>query len=152
MEDNILYMERFCGMEEYPLKDSIWYILKGDGTEYDPDQLYLEMNFEKGRVMHEDTRFLDEEPFWNLVFYSFQMPDIVPQAGLCMEQPNERQDVYGNLYYGEHQPTMDNKMEILMIDGDRLKVRLTGVTEDVNYYDGSKPKSTLQITAWFNKK
>ncbi len=47
MEDNILYMERFCGMEEYPLKDSIWYILKGDGTEYDPDQLYLEINFEK---------------------------------------------------------------------------------------------------------
>lgn len=152
MEDNILYMERFCGMEEYPLKDSTWYIIKGDRTDCDPDRLYLEMNFEKGRVMHEDTQFLDEEPFWELIFYSAQMPEIILQAGLCMEQLNERHDVDANLYYGEHQPTLDNKMEILAVDGDRLKIRLTGITEDVNYYDGSKPKSTLQIIAWFDKR
>ena len=26
-----------------------------------------------------------------------------------------------------------------------------GITEDVNYYDGSKPKTTMELVAWFDK-
>ena len=69
-----------------------------------------------------------------------------------MELPNKDREVDANLYYWEHQPTLDNKMEILAAEEDRFLIRVTGITEDVNYYDGSKPKSTLQITAWFEKK
>lgn len=161
MEENVLYMMRFCGMEEYALKSAVWYIIEGDGTEDDPDGFYLDMKFERGRVLHEDTHdeehpSMDAEPFWELSFSNVHSPaiapTIVPQVGLCMEQPNKEHDVYGNLYYWEHQPTLDNKMEILAADGDRFLIRLTGITEDVNYYDGSKAKSTLQITAWFEKK
>lgn len=157
MDENVLYMMRFCGMEEYALKSAVWYIIKGDGTDYDPDSFCLDMKFEQGRVLHDDTHneelpFMDAEPFWELVFRSPEMPTIVPQVGLCLELPNEKHEVEGNLYYWEHQPTMDNKLEILAAEGDRFLIRLTGITEDVNYYDGSKPKSTLQITAWFDKK
>lgn len=156
MEENVLYMMRFCGMEEYAIKKAVWHIIKGDGTDYDPDLLHLKMHFERGRVLHEDTHdekhpSMDAEPFWELLFGSAQMPSIIPQTGLCMELPNEEQEVDANLYYWEHQPTLNNKMEILASDGDRFLIRLTGITEDVSYYDGSKPKSTLQITAWFDK-
>ena len=26
-----------------------------------------------------------------------------------------------------------------------------GITEDVNYNDGSKPKNTMELVAWFDK-
>lgn len=57
----------------------------------------------------------------------------------------------GNLYYMEHQPAIDNKMEVIEVKGERLKIRLTGITEDMNYYDGSKPKHTMHLVAWFAK-
>ena len=46
---------------------------------------------------------------------------------------------------------MDNKMMVIEVDGERLKIRLTGITEDVNYYDGSKPPNTMELVAWFDK-
>ena len=42
-------------------------------------------------------------------------------------------------------------MEVIEVDGKRLKIWLTGLTEDVNYYDGSKPKNTMELVAWFDK-
>ena len=68
-----------------------------------------------------------------------------------LEQPNEANEADGSFYYLEHQPTRNNRMEILARDGNRLKIRVSGSTEDVNYYDGSKPENRLQLTAWFEK-
>ena len=31
---------------------------------------------------------------------------------------------------------MDNKMMVIEVDGERLKIRLSWVTEDVNYFTG----------------
>ena len=128
MEENVLYLTRFCGMERYPVETATWNIIEGDGTEDAPDILCLEINF-----------------------YSLKIPADSLEPGFCLEQPNQEEDVDGNLYYMEHQPTMDNKMEVIEVDGKRLKIRLTGLTEDVNYYDGSKPKNTMELVAWFDK-
>ena len=152
MEDNILYLTRFCGEEQYPVERAIWYIIAGDGTEDDPDMLCLEMQFGVGSNLHEDTSRLKAKPAWEVNFYSLQIPVSSLCPGFCLEQPNKREDIAGNLYYADHQPTTDNKMEIVAADGERLKIKLTGITEDVNYYDGSKPKNTLQLVAWFDKK
>ncbi len=73
------------------------------------------------------------------------------QIGFDLEQPNEANEVDGSFYYLEHQPARNNRMEILARDGNRLKIRVSGSTEDVNYYDGSKPENRLQLTAWFEK-
>jgi hypothetical protein len=35
--------------------------------------------------------------------------------------------------------------------GNRLLFRLTGEVEDVNYYDGSKPKNKIFVQTWFEK-
>lgn len=43
------------------------------------------------------------------------------------------------------------RWRIIAVDEERIKIRLIGVTEDVNYYDGSKPKSTMQLIAWLDK-
>lgn len=151
-EENILYMIRFCGVEKYPLKKAQWYIIDGDGTEDDPAMLCLDTSFDTGSQLHEDTTSLDAEPIWEVEFYSIDIPISDLQPGFCMEQPNVEEDIYGNLYYGEHQPTIDNHMEILEREGNRLKIRLTAITEDVNFYDGSKPKSVLHFVGWFDQK
>lgn len=151
MEENILYLTRFCGVEQYPVKTATWYIIEGDGTEDDPDMLCLEVTFNIGTVLHEDTGKLKAEPSWEINFYSVEIPVSLLRPGFCLEQPNHHKDEDGNLYYTEHQPTTDNRMEIVKIDGTRLKIRLTGITEDVNYYDASKPKNTMKLVAWFNK-
>lgn len=151
LKEDILYLTRFCGVEQYPVKTAAWYIMKGDGTEDNPGMLCLEVTFGVGNVLHEDIASLKAEPEWKIDFPKLEIPVGSLQPGFCLEQPNEDEDIDGNLYYVEFQPTMDNMMKIIAVDGDRLKIHLTGVTEDVNYYDGSKPKSTMQLVTWFNR-
>jgi hypothetical protein len=53
------------------------------------------------------------------------------------------------LYYCEHQPLRDNRIVVVSRAGDRFRVRWTAVTQDVNYYDGSKPLTKVEIEGEF---
>ena len=53
--------------------------------------------------------------------------------------------------YCEHQPTVENKVEVLEVKGNSLLLRITAKTIDVNFYDGSKPMNELEVVAWFSK-
>ncbi len=151
LSENVLYLTRFCGVEQYPIQAAAWHLIAGDGTEDDPDTLCLDITCKAGNSLHEDTAQLEAEPIWSICFQSVHIPVSALQPGFCLEQPNPRGDTDGNLYYTEHQPTTDNRMEIIEADGARLKIRLNGITQDVNFYDGSKPQNILQLTAWFDR-
>lgn len=56
------------------------------------------------------------------------------------------------LYYCEHEPLRKNKIEVVSRDGDRFRVKWTAVTKDVNYYDGSKPPTKVEIEGEFRFK
>jgi hypothetical protein len=43
-------------------------------------------------------------------------------------------------------------IEFVERKGDELHVRWTGTTIDVNYYDGSKPPTRVEVDAWFTLK
>src|SRR5262249_24870975 len=43
------------------------------------------------------------------------------------------------LYYCEHEPLRNNCISVLSRSGDKFRLRWTATTQDVNYYDGSKP-------------
>jgi hypothetical protein len=53
------------------------------------------------------------------------------------------------IYYCEHEDLNDNEIEFLESSGDAFKVRWTGITTDVNYYDGSKPDTRVVVESWF---
>jgi hypothetical protein len=75
------------------------------------------------------------------------------RIGFKAEIPNgydkEIDDTITNFYYCEHQQTDNNLIEILKTDGEKLYVRITGETMDVNYYDGSKPNNKIIVETWF---
>ncbi len=144
-----LILKRFCGEERYPILNAEWYIMEGDGTWDDPDTLCLEMEFGEGDELHEDTAELQAEPSWEISFPALQLKVEDLQEGLVLEMANEEEEEEANFYYSEHQPTYDNRVEVLEVDGDRLLLRVTALTEDVNFYDGTKPKNEIDVTAWF---
>ena len=59
-------------------------------------------------------------------------------------------DHVSRIYYCEHEDLNENEVEFLELSGDALKVRWTGTTTDVNYYDGSKPDTRVVIESWFS--
>lgn len=73
MEENVLYLTRFCGVEQYTVETATWCIIEGDGTEDDPDMLCLEVQFGMGNGLHEDTTYLEAEPSWEINFYSVKI-------------------------------------------------------------------------------
>lgn len=56
------------------------------------------------------------------------------------------------IYYLEHEDLDDNEIQVLRQDGDLFHVRWTGTTMDVNYHDGSKPRTSVEIEAGFRFK
>ena len=53
------------------------------------------------------------------------------------------------LYYCEHEALRDNRIKVVSRDGDRFWLRWTAVVRDVNYYDGSKPPTQVEIEGEF---
>jgi len=64
----------------------------------------------------------------------------------------EIDDHVSSIYYVEHEDLDDNQIEVTARDEDVFHVRWTGTTTDVNYYDGSKPRTRVEIDASFKFK
>ena len=139
---NTLVLKRFCGEEYYPIDSAGWSI-------WNSTVLCVEMWFQEGRNLHEDTEYLAQEPGWELYFSIPSMNGDDVKPGLVLEKKDISDGTH--FYYCEHQPTLNNHLEVLDRDGDRLLLRITGECCDVNYYDGSKGNNVLEITAWMEK-
>ena len=56
-----------------------------------------------------------------------------------------------NLYYCEHQGIDNVTVEIESVDSGTVMATIEGTTTDVNYYDGSKPDTTVLVRAVFKR-
>jgi len=61
----------------------------------------------------------------------------------------ELEDYVTVMYYCEHQDLDNNVVEIKRINDSLFNVNWTCTTTDVNYYDGSKPDTKIEITGEF---
>lgn len=145
-----LVLERFCGVETYPLLRGSWNVFHDE--ELDMPTFCVQLEAGPGNELHEDTKTLNAEPSWevNIVSKSLNSSSLYPGAKFVVPRGyDEGQGGYvTNFYYCSHEQTDDNVIEILAVEGSRLLVRLVGKTVDVNFYDGSKPPTTLRIEAW----
>jgi hypothetical protein len=64
-------------------------------------------------------------------------------------QSDDEDSCMSLLYYCEHEPLRDNRIRVVSRAGDMFRLRWTAVTVDVNYYDGSKPPTRVEIEGEF---
>jgi len=77
----------------------------------------------------------------------------VPLSGAIYRVPSaydsENEDYVAIIYYMAHEGLDENVIEIGEREDNVFQVRWTGTTIDVNCYDGSKPRTRVEILAGF---
>lgn len=145
-----LVLERFCGQETYPLVKGTWNIFYDEALE--TPTLCIQLRAGRGTKLHQDTEGLNAEPWWEINVLSQALDASTLKVGDRFVVPRgydkEQGGYVTNFYYCSHEQTGNNVVEILAVEGSRILARVTGQTGDVNYYDGSKPQTTLFVEAW----
>jgi len=139
-------MECFVGMGYYP-------IVRQSGK-YAPAMikntpaLLLDTRMSLREKLYRDTKALNAQPHWKFGAEQAGLTDNMLKQSFFSALPDAFDAT--DFYHTSHQSSQKNTVEILDWDEKgRLLIRLCGKIDDVNYYDGSKPKSKLQLPAWF---
>jgi hypothetical protein len=147
-----LILDRFCGREVHPITAATWSLYQDD----DADQMTLTVRIEAGAGtgLHADTEQLRAEPWWEINIVEKDLPRSAIREGAKFSIPDGYDDDRGghltNFYYCEHESSEANQVEVLAVDGDKILLRVSGETIDVNFYDGSKAPTRLLAEAWFS--
>lgn len=147
----VLKFTRFCGEEIYPLISATWHI--SEDNKEPVNRLYLNIDADYGSIIHDDIEPLESQPCWNLTHIAkdFNKNDL--KKGLKIEIPDgddsKRLEFLSILHYLEAEQVDNNIIEILDVKDDKLLIRITGETIDVNHLSRSRPQMQLFIEAWF---
>lgn len=149
MATGTLTLHRFNGDEAYNLKSADVRVR----SEESQLVLTLEVDTEEGALQSvPDTVEFSAKPSAEVSVILHQLDEqtlvgqrfVVP-AGY---DPNTEEYV-ATLYYYEHQDLDNNVIEMLSRDSNKFHIRWTATTQDVNYYDGSKPDTSVVIDGVF---
>ncbi len=144
-------LHRFCGDEIYSVESATI-------THYkDEDGLFaITFRAETGNPPIQtlpDTESLSAKPFAEWTLKLPKIPAVALRTGSSFLIPqgydDKSQDYLTNLYYCEHEPMDDNEITVLERSGLRVRARITGMATDVNYYDGSNPRTKIVVEADF---
>jgi hypothetical protein len=142
-------LHRFNGDEVYRFESAVlWAYATKTGV-----TLWFEVSTEADAVKRcEDTADLGMSPNAEV---GIDLPELdadqlVGRQFVLPGTKTDREDSCRSLlYYCEHQPLRDNNIAVVSRNGDRFWLRWTAVTGDVNYYDGSKPATQVEIEGEF---
>jgi hypothetical protein len=142
-------LHRYCGDEVYALREAeLFAYLVADG---------IALSFEAHTAAEPiqslpDTASLRAQPHAEVTVV---VPTLDPErlVGARFSVPRgydeQVEDSVATLYYCEHEDLDDNVVEILSRLEDGFRVRWTGSSTDVNYYDGSQPATLIEIDGFF---
>lgn len=147
-----LTLHRFNGDEAFAISAATALAM----TEGDLVALNLEIETDKRPLKTlPDTQMLFAQPNAEV---TIRLPkkDLALLVGRQFSVPHSWDEEVGDhvsrFYYCEHEDIDDNVVEFLERKGAAFRVRWTGSTVDVNYYDGSKPPARVVVEAWFTLK
>jgi len=147
-----LYMNRFCGLEKYRIDSATWNLHDYEGR----PNLCIYLGSKEAIQQAEDTAELFQRLNWELNIVEDSVSEAALKPGFECNRPNAYEESQGgwitNFYFVSHEGTHTNRVRILEAKGDELLIELSGKVLDVNFYDGSKPDSTLSAVAWFSKR
>ena len=148
-----LWMQRFKGLEIYTIETARWNLYRDD--EDGRMNLWIYVECGKAKKQFEDTEYVGGEPHWELNLVQDTLAEETLTAGFEATIPEGYDESRGgwvtNFYFVQHAGSDKNTLEVLEVDGDRMRIRLTGEIVDVNFYDDSKPRSKLLVETWFTR-
>ena len=142
-------LHRFCGEEEFVIKTAEMRAIREGKT----ISLWFEAETDGVRLKSvPDTAEHPASP-WAEACVRLKALDATQLVGqkfkVTAAYDEKEQSSNATLYYFEHQDLWRNVIEIVGQDGGVFEVRWSGVTTDVNYYDGSKPDTKVKIEGRF---
>src|SRR5215475_7492506 len=149
MAEGLLTLRRFNGEEVYRTKTAVMWAYQVDGGA----MLWFEVATERPALQTcPDTAEMGMNPSAQ-VGVRVESIDLARLAGSRFSIPvaydESTEEHVATLYYCEHEDLDENEIQILERKADYFHVLWTGTTNDVNYYDGSKPRARVEIQAWF---
>jgi hypothetical protein len=145
-------LHRFNGDEEFCLKSATILALHDE----EGIRLWFEAETDGVRVKSlPDTASLPASPKAEVAvtLVQFDPNKLVGERFSVPAAYDEKiEDHVANIYYVEHDDLNDNIIEILAQEGNTFHVFWTGTTTDVNYYDGGKPSTRVEIDGIFTFK
>jgi hypothetical protein len=149
MERGTFVLHRFNGDEIYRIKSARMLVCKGE----DGIWLWFEVDTERPAIQTvPDTAELEMRPSAEVavILPSLDATDLV---GSHFSVPAGYDDQFGDylakIYYCEHEVLDNNEIDVLGRESNVFHVRWTATTMDVNYYDGSKPETRVEIDGDF---
>jgi hypothetical protein len=142
-------LHRFNGDEVYRFKSAVmWAYLTEAGV-----ALWFEVEADPENAQRcEDTEGLRRSPKAEV---GIDLPELDAGALVGKEfsiagTKSDREDsCMSLLYYCEHEALRQNRITVLSRNGDRLGLRWTATTKDINYYDGTRPPTQVEIEGEF---
>jgi hypothetical protein len=142
-------LHRFNGDEIYRFKTAVmWAYTTATGV-----TLWFEVEADPDAVQRcEDTA---EMGIWPNAEVGIDLPELDADqlVGRQFIIPGTKTDDEDScmslLCYCEHEPLRENNITVVSRAGDRFWLRWMAVTKDVNYYDGSKPPTQVEIEGEF---
>ncbi len=152
MEVGTFVLHRFNGDEIYAVKSATLQAFEARGAV----ELFLYVNTKaKPLQTVPDTAELDPRPNAE-VYITLKELAASKLVGRRFSVPaswsEEKQGHVSCVYYCEHADLNKNVVRFLEQQGNKFLVHWTGTTTDVNYYDGGKPETKVEIKAWFTFK
>ena len=140
---------RFNGTERYEVAEATWNTYEEDGVAF---ATFL-VRAGAATATLDDTRELRAQPFWELTAIGSARFVLAPGTvlGIPAGLDEQRDEYVVDFYYVEHEVSDDNRIEIIAVDGETVRARITGTAVDPNFYDGSKPRAKLEVTATFRR-
>ena len=149
MNVGILTLNRFNGQEQFSISDAT--ILKCQDDE--KQMLSFEIETDENPIKTlPDTKELNAQPNaeFNVRVNDFDLDTLVGKRFAIPRGYDEETGEYlTRFYYCEHEETDDNLIKIVEQNDAKFRVIITATCIDVNYYDGSKPRTNIEIDAWF---
>jgi len=140
-----LTLNRLNGREVYPVTVADMYLYPAN------DSVEICIVFKAGQATEKTSD--DELEVMPEGEISFNVAKFEPEqlVGKSFEVPEGAVDGewLARLYYFEHQPIDHNVIEILAYKKWVFDIHWVGKTCDVNFYDGSKPKTEFEVRANF---
>lgn len=149
MPTGTLSLSRFNGTERFAIETARMFTV-GDA---DDIKLWFEIEtVQDGAKQNEDTKPYPAAPKAELgiALGDFSADSLVGRDFYHVGPTSDNEDSCDSLFhYYEHQPLQNNHVVVSKRDRDTFKVRWSATTQDVNYYDGSKPDAIVEIDADF---